>query len=63
MKKDTERADEIRALKRAWENAEEGRAVKVGHGEQLAVILDWDTLSIVTDCNENILYTGLFFTF
>ncbi|XP_078322764.1 androglobin-like isoform X9 [Crassostrea virginica] len=28
VKKDTERADEIRALKRAWENAEEGRAVK-----------------------------------
>ena len=29
VKKDTERADEIRALKRAWESAEEGRAVKV----------------------------------
>ncbi|KAK3097303.1 hypothetical protein FSP39_008511 [Pinctada imbricata] len=28
VKKDTERADEIRALKRAWEAAEEGRAVK-----------------------------------
>ena len=39
MKKDTERADEIRALKRAWENAEEGRAVKVGHREQPAVII------------------------
>lgn len=29
MKKDTERADEIRALKRAWEEAEPGRAAKV----------------------------------
>ena len=28
IKKDTERADEIRALKRAWEEAEPGRAAK-----------------------------------
>ena len=28
MKKDTERADEIRALKKAWEEAEPGRAAK-----------------------------------
>lgn len=28
MKKDTERADEIRALKKAWEDAEPGRAAK-----------------------------------
>ena len=28
MKKDTERADEIRAMKKAWEEAEPGRAVK-----------------------------------
>lgn len=31
VKKDIERADEIRALKRVWENAEEGRVVKVGY--------------------------------
>lgn len=30
MKKDTERVDEIRALKKAWEAAEPGRAAKVG---------------------------------
>lgn len=30
IKKDTERADEIRAMKRAWEEAEPGRAAKVG---------------------------------
>ena len=29
VKKDTERADEIRAMKRAWEDAEPGRAAKV----------------------------------
>lgn len=29
VKKDTERADEIRALKQAWETTEPGRAVKV----------------------------------
>lgn len=29
VKKDTERADEIRALKKAWEDAEPGRAAKV----------------------------------
>ena len=29
IKKDTERADEIRALKKAWEDAEPGRAAKV----------------------------------
>lgn len=29
MKKDTRRADEIRAMKEAWESAEPGRAVKV----------------------------------
>ena len=28
MKKDTERADEIRAMKKAWEDAEPGRAAK-----------------------------------
>ena len=28
MKKDTERADEIRAMKKAWEEAEPGRAAK-----------------------------------
>ena len=28
MRKDTERADEIRAMKKAWEDAEPGRAVK-----------------------------------
>ena len=28
VKKDTERADEIRALKKAWEDAEPGRAAK-----------------------------------
>ena len=28
MKKDTERADEIRAIKKAWEDAEPGRAAK-----------------------------------
>lgn len=31
IKKDTERADEIRAMKRAWEEAEPGRAAKVSH--------------------------------
>lgn len=30
VKKDTERADEIRALKKAWEDADPGRAAKVG---------------------------------
>lgn len=29
VKKDTERADEIRAMKQAWETAEPGRAIKV----------------------------------
>lgn len=29
VKKDTERADEIKAMKQAWEAAEPGRAVKV----------------------------------
>lgn len=29
VKKDTERADEIKAMKQAWESAEPGRAVKV----------------------------------
>ena len=29
IKKDTGRADEIRAMKRAWEEAEPGRAAKV----------------------------------
>lgn len=29
VKKDTERADEIRAMKQAWESAEPGRAIKV----------------------------------
>lgn len=29
IKKDTERADEIKAMKQAWEAAEPGRAVKV----------------------------------
>lgn len=29
VKKDTERADEIRAMKKAWEDAEPGRAAKV----------------------------------
>ena len=29
VKKDTERADEIRALKKAWEDADPGRAAKV----------------------------------
>ena len=29
VKKDTERADEIRAMKQAWEMAEPGRAIKV----------------------------------
>ena len=29
VKKDTERADEIRATKKAWEDAEPGRAAKV----------------------------------
>lgn len=29
VKKDTERVDEIRALKQAWETAEPGRAIKV----------------------------------
>ena len=28
MRKDTERADEIRAMKKAWEDAEPGRAAK-----------------------------------
>lgn len=28
MKRDTERADEIRSMKRAWEEAEPGRAAK-----------------------------------
>ena len=28
IKKDTERADEIRAMKKAWEDAEPGRAAK-----------------------------------
>ena len=28
MKKDTERVDEIRAMKKAWEDAEPGRAAK-----------------------------------
>lgn len=31
MKKDIERVGEIRVLKRAWENVEEGRVVKVGY--------------------------------
>ena len=34
VKKDTERADEIRAMKKAWENAEPGRAAKVRHRSQ-----------------------------
>lgn len=29
VKKDTERADEIRAMKQAWEMTEPGRAIKV----------------------------------
>lgn len=29
MKKDTERVDEIKAMKQAWESAEPGRAIKV----------------------------------
>jgi hypothetical protein len=29
VKKDTERADEIRATKKAWETAQPGRAAKV----------------------------------
>lgn len=29
VKRDTERADEIRAMKQAWETAEPGRAIKV----------------------------------
>lgn len=29
IKKDTDRAEEIKALKRAWENVEAGRAAKV----------------------------------
>jgi hypothetical protein len=29
VKKDTERADEIRAMKQAWETTEPGRAIKV----------------------------------
>lgn len=29
LKKDTERADEIKAMKQAWEAAEPGRAIKV----------------------------------
>ena len=29
MKKDTQRADEIKAMKQAWESAEPGRAIKV----------------------------------
>lgn len=29
VKKDTQRADEIKAMKQAWESAEPGRAVKV----------------------------------
>lgn len=29
VKKDTERADEIRAMKQAWESTEPGRAIKV----------------------------------
>jgi len=29
VKKDTQRVDEIKAMKQAWESAEPGRAVKV----------------------------------
>lgn len=34
VKKDTERADEIRAMKKAWEDAEPGRAAKALQSRQ-----------------------------
>ena len=34
MKKDTERIDEIRAIKRAWEEAEPGRAARAAASRQ-----------------------------
>ena len=39
IKRDTERQDEIRAMKAAWETAEPGRAVKVNC---TAITLDID---------------------
>uniref|UniRef100_A0A674IHR4 Androglobin n=1 Tax=Terrapene triunguis TaxID=2587831 RepID=A0A674IHR4_9SAUR len=39
LKKDTERADEIKAMKQAWESAEPGRAVKVIRAHPITVTL------------------------
>uniref|UniRef100_A0A8C8RYN9 Androglobin n=1 Tax=Pelusios castaneus TaxID=367368 RepID=A0A8C8RYN9_9SAUR len=39
LRKDTERADEIKAMKQAWESAEPGRAVKVTRARPLTVTL------------------------
>lgn len=38
MKKDTQRADEIKAMKQAWETAEPGRAIKVYQSTIFAVM-------------------------
>ena len=38
VKKDTERADEIRAMKKAWEDAEPGRAAKVFDSELMHLL-------------------------
>jgi len=40
VKKDTERADEIRAMKKAWEEAEPGRAAKVSAWLSLTLVAD-----------------------
>uniref|UniRef100_A0A8C0GB82 Androglobin n=1 Tax=Chelonoidis abingdonii TaxID=106734 RepID=A0A8C0GB82_CHEAB len=39
LKKDTERADEIKAMKQAWESAEPGRAIKVIRAHPITVTL------------------------
>lgn len=38
VKKDTQRADEIKAMKQAWETAEPGRAIKVYQSAIFAVM-------------------------
>ena len=43
VRKDTDRLEEIRAMKQAWETADPGRALKVTHTHHTPVLTDTDT--------------------